>query len=154
MRRFWLTGVCKPNKQDRQFSEPLATEQFLSAFLLLLSGIGLAFLLLAVEHLYFRYIRGHLARAGTTGGCCSLISLVTLDFIDSYPAQQHPSVVVQSFTEHGPFINLPRRRFRDAESIEISSLPRCPLQASFAAAQPAAQLRPVSGSPAGKAPKR
>ena len=77
LRRFWLTGVCKPHKQERQFSEPLATEQFLSAFLLLLSGIGLAVLLLALEHLYFRYIRAHLAKKNT-GNCCSLISLVII----------------------------------------------------------------------------
>jgi hypothetical protein len=78
LRRFWLTGVCKPHKQERQFSEPLATEQFLSAFLLLLSGIGLAVLLLALEHLYFRYVRSHLAKKNT-GNCCSLISLVIID---------------------------------------------------------------------------
>lgn len=76
LRRFWLTGVCKPHKEERQFSEPLATEQFLSAFLLLLSGIGLAFLLLALEHLYFRYIRALLAQSGSAGACCSLISIV------------------------------------------------------------------------------
>ena len=76
LRRFWLTGVCKPHKEERQFSEPLATEQFLSAFLLLLSGIGLAFLLLALEHIYFRYVRSHLAKT-TTGACCSLISIVS-----------------------------------------------------------------------------
>ena len=76
LRRFWLTGVCKPYKEERQFSEPLATEQFLSAFLLLLSGIGLAVLLLGLEHVYFRYIRSYLAKT-TTGGCCSLISIVS-----------------------------------------------------------------------------
>ncbi len=76
LRRFWLTGVCKPNKAERQFSEPLATEQFLSAFLLLLAGIGLAVMLLTMEHLYFRYVRRHLS--GTKmGACCSLVSIVT-----------------------------------------------------------------------------
>ncbi|XP_057371297.1 LOW QUALITY PROTEIN: glutamate receptor ionotropic, NMDA 2B-like [Daphnia carinata] len=74
LRRFWLTGVCKPYKEERQFSEPLSTEQFLSAFLLLLSGIGLAFLLLALEHIYFHSIRPHLT-SPTTGACCSLISI-------------------------------------------------------------------------------
>lgn len=76
LRRFWLTGVCKPYKEERQFSEPLSTEQFLSAFLLLLSGIGLAFLLLALEHVYFHSIRPHLT-SPTTGACCSLISIVS-----------------------------------------------------------------------------
>ncbi|XP_046449202.1 glutamate receptor ionotropic, NMDA 2B-like isoform X2 [Daphnia pulex] len=74
LRRFWLTGVCKPYKEERQFSEPLSTEQFLSAFLLLLSGIGLAFLLLGLEHIYFHSIRPHLT-SPTTGACCSLISI-------------------------------------------------------------------------------
>jgi ionotropic glutamate receptor NMDA 2B len=76
LRRFWLTGVCKPYKEERQFSEPLSTEQFLSAFLLLLSGIGLAFLLLGLEHIYFHSIRPHLT-SPTTGACCSLISIVS-----------------------------------------------------------------------------
>jgi ionotropic glutamate receptor NMDA 2B len=78
LRRFWLTGVCKSHKQERQFSEPLATEQFLSAFLLLLCGIGLAIFLLGLEHVYFVYIRAHLAKTNT--GCCSLISLVRQTF--------------------------------------------------------------------------
>ena len=77
LRRFWLTGVCKPYNEERQFSEPLSTEQFLSAFLLLLSGIGLAFLLLGLEHIYFHSIRPHLT-SPTTGACCSLISIVSL----------------------------------------------------------------------------
>jgi ionotropic glutamate receptor NMDA 2B len=68
LRRFWLTGVCKPYKEECQFSEPLSTEQFLSAFLLLLSSIGLAFLLLCLEHIYFHSIRPHLT-SPTTGAC-------------------------------------------------------------------------------------
>jgi len=78
LRRFWLTGVCKSHKQERQFSEPLATEQFLSAFLLLLAGIGLAFLLLGLEYIYFTYIRPPLSMTATAGTCCSLISAVSL----------------------------------------------------------------------------
>ena len=71
-----MTGVCNKHKQERQFSEPLATEQFLSAFLLLLSGIGLAVVFLVMEHIYFRYVRSHLAK-NNMGNCCSLISIVT-----------------------------------------------------------------------------
>ena len=42
LRRFWLTGTCNPKKEEKKASEPLAPEQFLSAFFLLLCGIGLA----------------------------------------------------------------------------------------------------------------
>ncbi|ENN73175.1 hypothetical protein YQE_10229, partial [Dendroctonus ponderosae] len=74
LRRYWMTGVCKPGKQEHKSSDPLALEQFLSAFLLLMSGILLAALLLLLEHLYFKYIRKHLAKTDR-GGCCALISL-------------------------------------------------------------------------------
>lgn len=46
----------------------------MSAFLLLMAGILLAALLLLLEHLYFRYVRQHLAKSDR-GGCCALISL-------------------------------------------------------------------------------
>ncbi|XP_071449886.1 glutamate receptor ionotropic, NMDA 2B isoform X1 [Hetaerina americana] len=74
LRRYWMTGSCKPGKQERKSSDPLALEQFLSAFLLLMSGILLAAVLLLLEHLYFKYVRHHLARTDR-GGCCALISL-------------------------------------------------------------------------------
>ncbi|CAH1283217.1 unnamed protein product [Diabrotica balteata] len=74
LRRYWMTGVCKPGKQEHKSSDPLALEQFLSAFLLLMSGILLAALLLLLEHLYFKYVRKHLAKTDR-GGCCALISL-------------------------------------------------------------------------------
>nr|AXF48844.1 ionotropic receptor IR13 [Lobesia botrana] len=74
LRRYWMTGTCKPNKQEHKSSDPLALEQFLSAFLLLMAGILLAALLLLLEHVYFRYMRGHLA-ASTVGPCCALVSL-------------------------------------------------------------------------------
>ncbi|KAI8434020.1 hypothetical protein MSG28_012171 [Choristoneura fumiferana] len=72
--RYWMTGTCKPNKQEHKSSDPLALEQFLSAFLLLMAGILLAALLLLLEHVYFRYMRAHLA-ASTVGPCCALVSL-------------------------------------------------------------------------------
>lgn len=74
LRRYWMTGVCRPGKQEHKSSDPLALEQFLSAFLLLMSGILLAALLLLLEHLYFKYVRKHLAKTDR-GGCCALISL-------------------------------------------------------------------------------
>ncbi|XP_044261867.1 glutamate receptor ionotropic, NMDA 2B isoform X2 [Tribolium madens] len=74
LRRYWMTGVCKPGKQEHKSSDPLALEQFLSAFLLLMAGILLAALLLFLEHLYFKYVRKHLAKTDR-GGCCALISL-------------------------------------------------------------------------------
>lgn len=75
LRRYWMTGACKPGKQERKSSDPLALEQFLSAFLLLMSGILLAAALLFLEHIYFKYARKHLAKTDR-GGCCALISLV------------------------------------------------------------------------------
>ncbi|XP_018906461.1 glutamate receptor ionotropic, NMDA 2B isoform X1 [Bemisia tabaci] len=74
LRRYWMTGSCKPGKQEHKSSDPLALEQFLSAFLLLMSGILLAALLLFLEHIYFKYVRQHLAKSDQ-GGCCALISL-------------------------------------------------------------------------------
>ncbi|XP_066141506.1 glutamate receptor ionotropic, NMDA 2B isoform X2 [Euwallacea fornicatus] len=74
LRRYWMTGVCRPGKQEHKSSDPLALEQFLSAFLLLMAGILIATLLLLLEHLYFKYIRKHLAKTDR-GGCCALISL-------------------------------------------------------------------------------
>ncbi|XP_046474039.1 glutamate receptor ionotropic, NMDA 2B isoform X1 [Neodiprion pinetum] len=74
LRRYWMTGTCKPGKEVQKSSDPLALEQFLSAFLLLMCGILLAALLLLLEHLYFKYVRHHLAKSDR-GGCCALVSL-------------------------------------------------------------------------------
>lgn len=74
LRRYWMTGTCRPGKQEHKSSDPLALEQFLSAFLLLMAGILLAALLLLLEHLYFKYFRKRLAKTDR-GGCCALISL-------------------------------------------------------------------------------
>ncbi|XP_059477273.1 glutamate receptor ionotropic, NMDA 2B isoform X1 [Neocloeon triangulifer] len=74
LRRYWMTGSCKPGKQEHKSSDPLALEQFLSAFLLLMSGILLAAVLLLLEHLYFKYVRHHFAK-NDQPGCCALISL-------------------------------------------------------------------------------
>lgn len=74
LRRYWMTGACRPGKQEHKSSDPLALEQFLSAFLLLMAGILLAALLLALEHVYFKYVRQRLAKSDG-GGCCALVSL-------------------------------------------------------------------------------
>ncbi|KAK2585547.1 hypothetical protein KPH14_010189 [Odynerus spinipes] len=74
LRRYWMTGTCKPGKEVQKSSDPLALEQFLSAFLLLMMGILLAAVFLLLEHLYFKYVRQHLAKSDG-GGCCALFSL-------------------------------------------------------------------------------
>lgn len=74
LRRYWMTGTCRPGKQEHKSSDPLALEQFLSAFLLLMAGILLAALLLLIEHLYFKYFQKRLTKSDRSG-CCALVSL-------------------------------------------------------------------------------
>lgn len=71
-----MTGTCKPGKEVQKSSDPLALEQFLSAFLLLMMGILLAAVFLLLEHVYFKYIRQHLAKSDD-GGTCAIFSLVS-----------------------------------------------------------------------------
>ena len=75
LRRFWLTGTCNPKKEEKRSSEPLAPEQFLSAFFLLMCGVLLAAGLCSLEHVYFKYIRNNVNKTDKAG-CCALISLV------------------------------------------------------------------------------
>jgi len=73
-----MTGTCKPDDHDQNAtSDPLALEQFLSAFLLLMGGTLLAALILLLECLYFNFFRKKLAKTDQ-GGCCALISLVMI----------------------------------------------------------------------------
>ncbi|XP_076324984.1 glutamate receptor ionotropic, NMDA 2B-like isoform X2 [Tachypleus tridentatus] len=74
LQRFWLQGACKPTKNKRNATNPLDINQFMSAFLLLGCGVIFTVVLLGMEHLYFRYIRKHLAKTDT-GGCFALVSL-------------------------------------------------------------------------------
>ncbi|CAM1303375.1 GRIN2B (predicted) [Pycnogonum litorale] len=74
LQRFWLTGACKPKKNRRNSSTPLSINQFMSAFLLLGCGMVLTIFLLFLEHIYFKYVRKHLAKKDT-GGCFALVSL-------------------------------------------------------------------------------
>ena len=75
LRRFWLTGTCNPKKEEKRSSEPLAPEQFLSAFFILMCGAALAAGLCCLEHVYFNYLRPSIHKQDTAG-CCALISLV------------------------------------------------------------------------------
>lgn len=78
LQRFWMTGTCKPDDHDQNAtSDPLALEQFLSAFLLLMGGTLLAAVILLLECLYFNFFRKKLAKTDQ-GGCCALISLVNI----------------------------------------------------------------------------
>ena len=75
LRRFWLTGTCNPKKEEKKASEPLAPEQFLSAFALLLCGILLAAGLMSLEYAYMKWGRKKITKTDKAG-CCSLLSLV------------------------------------------------------------------------------
>ncbi|GIY50879.1 glutamate receptor ionotropic, NMDA 2B [Caerostris darwini] len=74
LQRFWLQGACKPTRNKRNVSKPLDVNQFMSAFLLLGCGVLFTMLVLLLEHIYFKYIRKHLAKKDT-GDCFTLISL-------------------------------------------------------------------------------
>ena len=84
LRRFWLTGTCNPKKEEKKASEPLAPEQFLSAFFLLMCGIFLAICLMGLEHAYIKWIRGRVTKTDKAG-CCALISKVS--YLSSYGIQ-------------------------------------------------------------------
>ena len=75
LRRFWLTGTCNPKKEEKRSSEPLAPEQFLSAFFILMMGALLAAGLCSLEHVYFKYLRQSITKT-EQAGCCALLSLV------------------------------------------------------------------------------
>ena len=77
LRRFWLTGTCNPQKEEKRSSEPLAPEQFLSAFFILMMGVVLAAGLCSLEHVYFKYLRGSINKTDQAG-CCALLSLVKI----------------------------------------------------------------------------
>ncbi|GFY79656.1 glutamate receptor ionotropic, NMDA 2A [Trichonephila inaurata madagascariensis] len=74
LQRFWLQGACKPTRNKRNVSKPLDVNQFMSAFLLLGCGVLFTIIVLLLEHIYFKYIRKHLAKKDT-GDCFTLISL-------------------------------------------------------------------------------
>ena len=71
--RFWMSGTCKPNEQEKRASEPLSIAQFLSAFLLLLIGMAISVMLLFIEHFYMTFLQNHVTKK-SENGCCALIS--------------------------------------------------------------------------------
>ncbi|TRY69452.1 hypothetical protein TCAL_05620 [Tigriopus californicus] len=73
--RFWMSGMCKPNEQEKRASEPLTVSQFLSAFFLLGIGTIISVLLLLLEHIYMKYFQDSLLDKPKTAQLCSLISL-------------------------------------------------------------------------------
>lgn len=73
-----MTGTCRPDMGSQKSSDPLALEQFLSAFLMLKVGILIAAILLLLEYLYSRYVRHHLARDSRANKCCAMLSVVSV----------------------------------------------------------------------------
>ena len=83
LRRFWLTGTCNPKKEEKRASEPLAPEQFLSAFILLMCGIVFAAGLMGMEHAYIKWVKNSVAKTDRPG-CCALLSLVSNFSMDRF----------------------------------------------------------------------
>jgi len=75
LNRFWMSGVCKPNEQEKRASDPLSIAQFLSAFLLLLLGLAASTVFLCVEHIYAQGLKSRRAFQPPSG-CLSLVSTV------------------------------------------------------------------------------
>lgn len=120
-----MTGTCKPGKEQHKTSDPLALEQFLSAFLLLMMGILLAAALLFFEHLYFKYVRKHLAKKDR-GGCCALVSLVSLECSDLL----FKAIIVKQQSSAVSLLHDPTSVFRSriAEHGQVTDIPWCRLR--------------------------
>ena len=73
-----MTGTCRPDKEVQKSSDPLALEQFLSAFLMLMVGMLIAAILLLFEYLYSKYLRQHVAKSSRAEKCCAILSVVSL----------------------------------------------------------------------------
>jgi hypothetical protein len=91
-----LTGTCNPKKEEKRSSEPLAPEQFLSAFFLLMCGVLLSAGLCGLEHVYFKYIRNNVNKTDKAG-CCALISLVRTFILKHF--EQNLSILVCKLSE-------------------------------------------------------
>ena len=95
--RFWMSGTCKPNEQEKRASEPLSIAQFLSAFLLLAIGMAISIILLLMEHFYMRYLQSHVQKT-SDNGCCALISQVHTYFfirVGNVPGIQEQALPVK-----------------------------------------------------------
>merc|ERR1712048_1512167 len=75
LQRFWFTGACKPGERKKSSSKPLALAQFISAFFLLGRGVIISILLLVVEHVYFKWLKGVPGLIFKNTGWCNLISM-------------------------------------------------------------------------------
>lgn len=82
LRRYWMTGTCKPEKEVQKSSDPLALEQFLSVFYLLMVGILFSGMLLVIEKLYIEYTK-HKKPKDKEGGSRTLLNLASKIFISS-----------------------------------------------------------------------
>ena len=72
-----MSGMCKPNVQEKHASEPLSVAQFLSAFLMLGIGTALSLVFIIIEHLYMKYLQHYVDKKNAEiGGCLSLVSQV------------------------------------------------------------------------------
>ena len=72
---FWLSGACKKTDKLANTNRTLGVRNFISAFILLLTGLIMSTILLIMEHLFFRYLRPRMSNLDQYG-CCGLISLV------------------------------------------------------------------------------
>ena len=83
LQKFWLAGACHAVKDKKDKSSPdIGILNFTSAFILLAGGVLLGTMLLAFEHLYFKFGRKCLKKYDKSG-CCALISLVCLHFTEA-----------------------------------------------------------------------
>lgn len=73
LRRYWFVGSCNSpvGKENKSRSDPLAMEQFLSTFLLLILGMAFAGLLLLGENLYLKYALKRQRRLGLVSSCAN-----------------------------------------------------------------------------------
>lgn len=80
LRRYWMTGTCRPDKEVQKRSDPLALEQFLSAFLMLMVGTLIAAFILMLECIYTNYLRRHVVRNDRATQCCAMVSTASQEF--------------------------------------------------------------------------
>ncbi|XP_045171588.2 glutamate receptor ionotropic, NMDA 2B-like [Mercenaria mercenaria] len=75
LEKFWLSGAChaKKEKKDKR-SNKIGILNFISAFILLATGVLLSVILIVLEHLYFKSGRKCLKKYDKCG-CCALVSL-------------------------------------------------------------------------------
>eukprot|EP00095_Tigriopus_kingsejongensis_P011717 maker-scaffold452_size166894-snap-gene-0.47 protein:Tk11717 transcript:maker-scaffold452_size166894-snap-gene-0.47-mRNA-1 annotation:"Glutamate" len=95
--RYWMSGMCKPNEQEKRASEPLTVSQFLSAFFLLGIGTLISVVLLIFEHIYINYCQDSLKHRPRTAQLCSLVSLSVADRFAVAPAAKTIKTIKHEF---------------------------------------------------------